>query len=84
MTSYPPREDRIGSPPMCDKAWHCGGEPVPATRVLRCADCGRVYARCAQCNRGGSTVEISMRAHRWVCHRGNAGLRQRVLPGREA
>lgn len=77
------REDRIdadGDGPWCDKAWHLSHEPVRATTVLKCADCGRVYARCAACNRGSSTVAISMRAHFWAQHRSNFALRRKVLP----
>ena len=64
------RQDRIGTAENCDKAWHLTtGEPVAATAVLRCADCLRVYARCAQCNRGHSTVQCSMSAHQFSAHR---------------
>lgn len=68
MNDYPPRESRIGDPPMCDKAWHLGMEPVPATTVLRCSICGLVYARCAACNRGVSSAATSMRAHMKSCY----------------
>lgn len=62
------REDRITAERYCDKAWHLDtDEPVKATIVLTCALCGRVYARCAQCNRGGSSCSISMRAHFLTC-----------------
>lgn len=56
--------------PWCDKAWHLGGEPAPATAVWRCRACGQVYARCAACNRMPSVDECArrhIRAHgaRW-------------------
>lgn len=64
------RQDRIGAAMHCDKAWHLTTEkPVTATVVLQCANCSRVYARCAQCNRGHSTVQASMSAHRFAAHR---------------
>lgn len=64
------REDRITDQRYCDKAWHLDTDaPVKATIVLTCAFCGRVYARCAQCNRGGDACAVSMRAHVWLCAR---------------
>jgi len=52
----------------CDKAWH-GGDKVVATTVLRCADCGKVYARCEECqSKGPSSAQMSMRAHQATAH----------------
>jgi hypothetical protein len=62
------RADRIDQPdgPWCDKAWHLP-EQVRATAVLRCAYCGRKFARCAACNRHGRGVVDSMLAHLRTC-----------------
>lgn len=47
----------------CDKAHH-GPEAPPAVAVLRCQGCGKVYARCADCERyRPGSAEASMRAH---------------------
>lgn len=74
------REDRIyrDGEAWCDKAWHLP-ERAAAKVVLRCADCGRVYARCTRCEQN-SPAGVSMRAHRASAHRVNAGVRSRVLP----
>jgi hypothetical protein len=63
------RADRIDQPdgPWCDKAWHLSGEDVRATSVLRCAYCGRKFARCAACNRRGHSAADSMRGHLRNC-----------------
>jgi len=34
----------------CDRTCH-GAEKVEAVAVLRCANCGKVFARCAACNK---------------------------------
>lgn len=80
------RQDRATAAggPWCDKAWHLdNGEQVKATAVLRCAECGLIYARCAQCNRGNSAVHVSMRAHFLARHAQNRALRRKVLPREE-
>jgi len=84
-TGYGNREDRIGDdPPCCDKAWHMDkGGPVPAVKVLKCACCGKRFARCSECQHGITSCEISMRAHLRSCYRGSAEKRRRVLPGRD-
>lgn len=41
----------------CDKLRH-GMAPVEAVVVLRCADCGKVYARCAACEKS-TPVRVS-------------------------
>lgn len=47
----------------CDKAHHGASAPT-ANVILRCAGCGRVYARCADCERyAPGNAEASMRAH---------------------
>ena len=78
MSAYPPRDERHKGGQFCDKggqfcdkAFHlaAGKGPVAATCVLRCANCGRVYARCAECNRGVSSAATSMRAHLRSCYR---------------
>jgi hypothetical protein len=51
----------------CDKAHH--QDPVEATVVLTCADCGRVFARCSECQRvGPNSAQTSMKAHRHNVH----------------
>lgn len=65
-----PREGRINDGddgPWCDKAWHLSGEKVAASVVLTCGFCGRVYARCAQCQHGNTSAQCSMRAHVYTC-----------------
>jgi len=62
----------------CDKAWH-GACPVEATVVLRCADCGKVYARCAMCERTGPARQ-SMQGHVRGAHIQNLDFKRRVLP----
>lgn len=69
-TGYkPPRNERHEDGKWCDKAWHLDkGEKVPAVAVLRCAICGRIYARCAECNRGLTSAATSMRCHMRSCY----------------
>ena len=62
----------------CDKAWHASC-PVEAAVVLRCADCGKVYARCAMCERT-KPARSSMQAHRGLGHAQNRDFKRRVLP----
>lgn len=50
MSGFGNREDRIGDPPMCDKAWHlCAGVdppgPQPAAVVLLCSVSMRAHMR---------------------------------------
>jgi len=64
----------------CDKAWHkaAGRAPAEAVVVLTCAVCGRVYARCARCERH-SQARVSMRAHMASCWGAARMRRQRTL-----
>ena len=86
MTGFGKREDRIHGPDgeiYCDKATHMSppnAGPVLATCVLTCADCGKIYARCAACNRYPGSAANSMRAHRAAAHRRNHALERAVLP----
>ena len=73
------RQDRIEAEPggpWCDKAWHLGN-PVRSTVTLRCSMCAKVYARCAQCNRGRDSAASSMRAHLYLGHRQGTDARRR-------
>ena len=63
----------------CDRTCH-GAEKVEAVAVLRCANCGKVFARCAACNKHPRTVQASMRAHLARAHVQNHELKRRVLP----
>ena len=58
----------------CDK---CKAE---AHASLRCAFCGKTFARCKACNKHPRTVQSSMRAHLARAHVQNHELKRRVLP----
>lgn len=62
----------------CDKAHHGDAAPV-ADVVLRCQGCGRIYARCADCERyRPGSAEASMRAHLRASYCLSRGRRERA------
>jgi len=56
-------------------------EYVAAVKILACAQCGKRFGRCAECQkRSCSSVANTMRAHFSQCHWQNYALKRRVLP----
>jgi hypothetical protein len=52
----------------CDSSWH--DPPVEAVAVCTCAWCGKVYARCAQCEKHPRRAREAMACHVRACHHG--------------
>lgn len=67
---------------LCNCHRHTG-EPADAAKVLRCAQCGKLFGRCSACLEKPGKLANSMKAHWEAAHVGFSRNRLRRLgPGR--